>query len=748
MTRINYQKFIRSHGLDIICLIILFIILFLVVSYRIKLQMGMGPGWDTYAFLDNALEYAGMGTGYIELDRSPVLPFLTSLVFRAGFVSELSIYLVEGILFILGVVGFYCLLRLRFNSLESLAGCAVYISFPVILSWLGVGYLDISSVSISIWAIYTTVLAVKRNPRYFYLAFPLAMIAFLTRFTAGFVVFPIILYILMGGNYLHHLKKMLIGLLISVLIIIPYLVFMYQKAGDPFITITSLLSIQSESGSGLAAHTADSLYYLKAMDIFVSIPGQFHNQIYYLFILIIVIGAVIYLYNLFKGRNFHWNSSIVKFKTLLLGGLVLGFIFTFSKISSMASIGLVVLICYVVYDLMRNREKLDLDLLFVVWFMAQFIAHEQFAQKVDRYFITMAPALVYFLILGLNQIAGKLKISFRKVNITSYILPLLLLMVALLSTNNYLIDMDHSMDDNNANKDLVDKMELAANWLKEYDPQYSTKKIRSNQWPAMVWNLRTYMDKQPTWKTTEMVLHELEKNDIDYYISTEALNSEAYPRVAQFGAVSIYQKNPSKIENKTKMLYIGQNWQNYIDDVLGLKAYVIYENVGQVVRGKSTEIDSHSLEELQKYPYILLYNFKWKDQEKAEELLIQYVESGGTLVIDASGNLEGSFYNLDNTEFLDIIITRKSLQANPKIEPDNVKFSPFLSDGATWYGAHYEPTNQSQIQPIVTADGNILIGEQKIGKGRIIWIGYNLVWHAFHLENPQEKALIQSAIGV
>ena len=204
----------------------------------------MGPGWDTYAFLDNALEYAGMGTGYIELDRSPVLPFLTSLVFRAGFVSELSIYLVEGILFILGVVGFYCLLRLRFNSLESLAGCAVYISFPVILSWLGVGYLDISSVSISIWAIYTTVLAVKRNPRYFYLAFPLAMIAFLTRFTAGFVVFPIILYILMGGNYLHHLKKMLIGLLISVLIIIPYLVFMYQKAGDPFITITSLLSIQ------------------------------------------------------------------------------------------------------------------------------------------------------------------------------------------------------------------------------------------------------------------------------------------------------------------------------------------------------------------------------------------------------------------------------------------------------------------------------------------------------------------------
>lgn len=124
------------------------------------------------------------------------------------------------------------------------------------------------------------------------------------------------------------------------------------------------------------------------------------------------------------------------------------------------------------------------------------------------------------------------------------------------------------------------------------------------------------------------------------------------------------------------------------------------------------------------------------------------MESGGTLVIDASGNLEGSFYNLDNAEFMNTIITRKSLEANPKIEPNTVNFSPFLSDGETWYGAHYEPTNQSQIQPLVTADGNILIGEQKIGKGRIIWIGYNLVWHAFHLENPEEKVLIQSVIGV
>lgn len=164
--------------------------------------------------------------------------------------------------------------------------------------------------------------------------------------------------------------------------------------------------------------------------------------------------------------------------------------------------------------------------------------------------------------------------------------------------------------------------------------------------------------------------------------------------------------------------------------------------------GKSTGIDSHSLEELQQYPYVLLYNFKWRDQEKAEELLMKYVESGGTLVIDASGNMEGTFYSLDNSEFLHTIITRKLLPENPKIEPNSVNFSPFQEDGQPWYGADYQSTGDNKIEPLVTANGRTLIGVQKIGKGRIIWIGYNFVWHAFHTDNKDEMRLIQESIGI
>ncbi|HII83872.1 MAG TPA: glycosyltransferase family 39 protein, partial [Methanobacterium subterraneum] len=366
----------------------------------------------------NALEYAGMGTGYIELDRSPFLPFLTSLVFRMGFVSEIAIYMVEGLIFIFGVIGLYLLLKLRFNPLESLAGSTIYISFPVILVWLGIGYLDIAAVAFSIWAVYLTVLAVKKNPKYFYLAFPLAMMAFLTRFTAGFLLFPIILYILMCGNYLRNLKEMILGLVLSILIIIPYLGFMYQRAGDPFITLTSLLSIQSESLSGHSAFSADPLYYLKTLDLFISIPGSLHHWIFYLFVMILILGVIIYFYNLVKDHQLDWKSSLNRLKILLMVFFVIAFLFTFSKISSMASIGLVVLSCYLAYDLWKGRVNLDLDLLMFSWFLTQFIVHAQYGLKVDRYFITMAPALVYFLILGIHEISGQIRFKYRRFNLT------------------------------------------------------------------------------------------------------------------------------------------------------------------------------------------------------------------------------------------------------------------------------------------------------------------------------------------
>ena len=61
-----------------------------------------------------------------------------------------------------GVIGMFMLLKIKFNDLESFLGGLLYATFPIILILLGFGFSDLASVSFSIWAIYFTILAVKR----------------------------------------------------------------------------------------------------------------------------------------------------------------------------------------------------------------------------------------------------------------------------------------------------------------------------------------------------------------------------------------------------------------------------------------------------------------------------------------------------------------------------------------------------------------------------------------------------------
>ena len=282
------KGYLKNNVNSIIFLLLLTVIVSLITYYRILIQIEIGPISDSFDFLSNALVYAGQGMGYADLLRPPFFPFLISLVFRAGYISTNVVFYMDGLLFIFGVVGLFLLLKTRFNDLESFLGALLYATFPIVLTIVGVGFSDLASVSFTIWAFYFTVLAVRNDSRFFYLSFPFLMFAFLTRYNNALLIFPIFLYLLINKDKINF-KQIFIGIAASILIIVPLLVFFYEKFGNiiyPFINFGSSSAALTSSAENFA-YNPNIFFFIQGFPDFVGPQGIF-------ILIIVVLGILIY----------------------------------------------------------------------------------------------------------------------------------------------------------------------------------------------------------------------------------------------------------------------------------------------------------------------------------------------------------------------------------------------------------------------------------------------------------------------
>ena len=360
-------------------------------------------------FFQTALLLAGKGTGYSDLTRPLVLPFLTSIFFRLGYVSEVTIFAIDGFFLVFGAVGLYLLFKLRFNDLVSFLGGLLFSTFPIVILFSGIGLSDIPSVSFSIWAFYFMILAVKKNSKFFYLSFPFAMIAFLTRYTAGLILFPMLFYILVDRQVIKNLKDIFIGILMSCLVFVPVIAFFYTKFGNPLVSFQSFFSgTENPGAAGNYYYQPDLFYYLHHLIAYIGLAGL-------VIIPFIVLGILIYgFFGLDKIKNgfkqalckFDVGKRTIRLNILIVLILALLFFLTFAKVHYMASEVIFFVLCITSYKLLERLEirHMDMNFLFLAWFMAFFIFHSIFVIKDDRYFVTMAPATAYFLVLGLNEI--------------------------------------------------------------------------------------------------------------------------------------------------------------------------------------------------------------------------------------------------------------------------------------------------------------------------------------------------------
>lgn len=547
------QKFYKDP------LFILISITVLLTLYLLSVQIRIGvPYFDVFNYLNNGLYFAGMGNGNF-LYLPPLIPILNAIFFKLGYVSINTIFIISSIFFVIGVIGLYLLLNQRFNKIESFTGSIIFISFPIIISWAASGGIDIPGITFAIWAVYFTVLGLKKNSKLLYLVLPIIMLSFITRYTSGLILFPVLFYVIINIKQIKNLKKIMIVTFIEVIALISSFILLYTNLGTSkdFYSLLIYILTSNSVGVGDVAYNPDPLYYIQHIPNYISISpfmGKYFqilnpsnalpSLLAYIIVLIVIIGLLLYIYRVLDSKLISIKNisplSVIKIILLLI--LIPGLITTFNNVSFFISEIIFFFICFVSYLLLKSpqSENLDLDITFLSWFGAYLIFHSVLAIKVDRYFITMAPAFIYFIILGLKEVTDKIKPKIKNENLKSWGIYLVVALIFLSSSTATYIG-------HIPKKCFTLDIEDASNWLKDYDPNYKDKRIYSDYGPAASWYLKRDINGGFPLSMTQPILFSrlLQKENVDYYmdsLSQPKPEINGYHIIKITGQVAVYEK--------------------------------------------------------------------------------------------------------------------------------------------------------------------------------------------------------------
>ena len=499
---------------------------------------------------------------------SPVICILTAILFKLGFLSEVSLYLVTGIFCIFANIGIYALLKNKFSSLLSLCGAFLFGSFSLTLLWWANGTLDVPAVALSIWTIIFIILAVDKDSKYYMMAFPFFVLAVFTRYTALFLLPLILLYDLSNHDFFTNLDLLIINrhefsiklksylrsdefrnilksfAIAFVLVVIFSATILAYGSNLSFLTQSSTFASGSKGEVIDNAYTTDTFFYLHDFPNFLySDYVSFDNVIpilngsnpMSLFLIgLFAIGIILFGYKLINAKR--KEESKYKHLVVILFVVLLVISILSFKINSLITITIMLIDLVILFSYFRkigiDREIYSTDIFMLAWFLVYFIFFTFLNIKVNRYIITVFPAFIYFVIYALNEILDLSKkfefFEFKKQNILKLI-PLILIVFCIFSAFAFTSTV-HYNEDFNKNK-------LIADYLTEYDSDYMSKDVAVFKQRPYNWFLRRY-----TIPITDDQLDYLESSNITYYISDGNFNLSNYTMVYQKEGLYLYER--------------------------------------------------------------------------------------------------------------------------------------------------------------------------------------------------------------
>ena len=523
---------------------------------------------DVFIYLSNALVFAGYESSILYLYLSPVICILTAILFKLGFLSEVSLYLVTGIFCIFANIGIYALLKNKFSSLLSLCGAFLFGSFSLTLLWWANGTLDVPAVALSIWTIIFIILAVDKDSKYYMMAFPFFVLAVFTRYTALFLLPLILLYYLSNHDFFTNLDLLIINrhefsiklksylrsdefrnilksfAIAFVLVMLFSATILAYGSNLSFLTQSSTFASGSKGEVIDNAYTTDTFFYLHDFPNFLySDYVSFDNVIpilngsnpMSLFLIgLFAIGIILFGYKLINAKRKE-ESKYKHLVGILFVVLLVISILSF-KINSLITITIMLIDLVILFSYFRkigiDREIYSTNIFMLAWFLVYFIFFTFLNIKVNRYIITVFPAFIYFVIYALNEILDLSKkfefFVFKKQNILKLI-PLILIVFCIFSAFTFTSTV-HYNEDFNKNK-------LIADYLTEYDSDYMSKDVAVFKQRPYNWFLRMY-----TIPITDDRLDYLESSNITYYISDGNFNLSNYTMIYQKEGLYLYER--------------------------------------------------------------------------------------------------------------------------------------------------------------------------------------------------------------
>lgn len=501
----------------------------ILITYYIIFNVNLGIYCsDVYIYLLNALYFTGTNidaTGNIHL--SPIICFLTSLLFELGLVDRLAIYIVTGLFAFLGNIGIYILFRNKFNQLYSLTGTIMFSTFSINLLWLANGSLDIPAISLTIWTVLFAMIAIDKNPKFYIILFPVFLLGFFTRYTVGLIL-PVLLlyYVLQKGFKIdkNELKYMLIGIAIALIIGAIILTSIIYLSNDmsPFINQASGGISGTLGSSQDPGYNPNSLFYIENFLNFISSSHtnfdgstpvlENPTLLSIIPIIIILLGILITIKDNYKNkiRNNKILASII-----IIGVLS---IIIFDQITPIITI-ILILFCLLLAGKLTENHK---ELMMLGWILSYLIFFSYLEIKVDRYIITLIPAFIYFILFYLSKIQSKISIK-------ENIIPIILIILFIGQGFAFAYTVEDT--------DEFRNHQIMADYVINNVEDYENQSIGVCNLRAYSWYLTKYLGAIDSSETSL-----IESSGMDYYISDKQLNLTNYTEIKNIDNLYLYKK--------------------------------------------------------------------------------------------------------------------------------------------------------------------------------------------------------------